>query len=186
LYDKKKRDKLSKFMSYILRHNPAEFGLTHDFEGFVPLVEFISAVQKERQWEDINQEVIEQVVRECEKQRYEIVGANIRARYGHSKTNVSYHPSVPPNILYHGTNSKAISDILRTGVQPMNRQYVHLSETTKFASLAGKRRGELVLVVVDAQRAHNAGVKFYPAGGEVWLSEAIPPQFIKYRKLDQL
>lgn len=47
----------------------------------------------------------------------------------------------------------------------MNRQYVHLSATTKFATLAGKRRGELVLVVVDAQKAYEAGVKFYPAGG---------------------
>lgn len=179
MYDKKKRDRLSKFMSYILRHNPSEFGLSLDSEGFVSFNDLIRAVQKEKQWEDVNQEIIEQVVRECEKQRYEIVGSKIRARYGHSKPNVSYNPSVPPNILYHGTNSKAISDILRTGLKPMNRQYVHLSETTKFATLAGKRRGDLVLVLIDAYRAHEAGVKFYPAGGEVWLSDAIPPQFIK-------
>lgn len=94
-------------MSYILRHNPTEFGLAIDSDGFVPLVEFIIAVQREEQWEDVDQEIIEQVVRECEKQRYEIVGTNIRARYGHSKTYVSYIPSVPPNFLYQGYEHKS-------------------------------------------------------------------------------
>lgn len=184
MYDKKKRDRLSKLMSYILRHNPGEFELLLDSDGFVQLEELITAVQKDKLWNDVNQEIIEQVVSECEKQRYEIVGTKIRARYGHTRTNVSYSAKMPPNILYHGTNSKVISHILHTGLKPMKRQYVHLSETTKFATLAGKRRGDLVLVLVDALRAHEAGVKFYPAGGEVWLSDEIPPPFIKIAMMD--
>jgi putative RNA 2'-phosphotransferase len=179
MYDKKKRDRLSKFMSYILRHNPAEYGVTLDTDGFVTLVDFTRAIQQENQWEDVSKEIIEQVVQECEKQRYEIVDTNIRARYGHSKSHVTYIPSVPPNSLYHGTNSKAITSILHSGLKPMNRQYVHLSETNKFATIAGKRRGNLVLVLVDAQSAHESGIKFYPAGGEVWQSDEIPPQYIR-------
>jgi putative RNA 2'-phosphotransferase len=179
MYDKKKRDRLSKFMSYILRHNALDYGLTLDSDGFVSLEELVNAIQQENQWEDVSQEIIEQVVHECEKQRYEIIDTNIRARYGHSKSHVSYIPTVPPNSLYHGTNTKAISAIMHSGLKPMNRQYVHLSETTKFATIAGKRRGDLILVLVDAKSAHESGINFYPAGGEVWLSDEIPPQFIR-------
>jgi RNA:NAD 2'-phosphotransferase (TPT1/KptA family) len=47
MYDKKKRDRLSKFMSYILPHNPAEYGVTLDTDGFVSLDEFTRAIQQE-------------------------------------------------------------------------------------------------------------------------------------------
>ncbi|KTD85086.1 hypothetical protein UQ64_22010 [Paenibacillus etheri] len=57
----------------------------------------------------------------------------------------------------------------------MGRQYVHLSEGTHFASLAGSRRGKLILLTVDTISAGQMGVTFYYAGNEVWLADPIPP-----------
>lgn len=60
----------------------------------------------------------------------------------------------------------------------MGRKYVHLSETLEFASLAGKRRGELVILKVDAQRAADYGVKFYVANQGVWLADYVPQGYL--------
>ncbi len=84
-----------------------------------------------------------------EKQRFEIKGDHISARYGHSHDKVQYPAGEPPAVLYHGTNNKALAAILKEGLKPMGRQYVHLSEGTHFASFAGSRRGELVLLRID-------------------------------------
>ncbi|UUZ81448.1 RNA 2'-phosphotransferase [Paenibacillus sp. P26] len=121
-------------------------------------------------------EDIEQVVRGCEKQRFEISGGRIRARYGHSHDRVSYPAAAPPAVLYHGTNTKAAPVILKEGIQPMSRQYVHLSEGLHFASMAGQRRGELQILAVDTVRAAGLGVVFYYAGGGVWLADRIPAE----------
>lgn len=61
----------------------------------------------------------------------------------------------------------------------MERQYVHLSEGTHFASLAGSRRGKLILLTVDTIRAGQMGVTFYNAGNKVWLAGHIPPSCLK-------
>ncbi len=56
----------------------------------------------------------------------------------------------------------------------MNRQYVHLSEGTHFATLAGSRRGELVILKINTSRAKAAGIVFHYAGNEVWLADHVP------------
>jgi putative RNA 2'-phosphotransferase len=166
---------LSKFMTKLLRHTPEEFGLVlNPLDGSCLLSELLNVIQTQSQWSWINHEDIIQVVKNSDKQRFEIREDRIRARYGHSHDKVQYRPAVPPSILYHGTNPKALSSILKEGIRPMSRQYVHLSEGTHFASMAGKRRGELVLLTIDTVKARELGITFYFAGNEVWLSEFIP------------
>ncbi|MFF3024031.1 RNA 2'-phosphotransferase [Gottfriedia sp. NPDC057948] len=80
-----------------------------------------------------------------------------------------------PEILYHGTNKKVEELILNEGIKPMGRNYVHLSEGVEFATLAAKRRGEFVILKIDAKNAYENGVKFFYADNEVWLSDYISP-----------
>lgn len=47
-------------MSYILRHNPGEYGLTLGEEGYIDLTEFINAINKKHPdvtWFEINDAV---------------------------------------------------------------------------------------------------------------------------------
>ena len=167
---------LSKFMSKLLRHTPEHYGVVLDPEdGSCPISVLLEAVQAQPKWSWVKQEHIEQVVRHSDKQRFAIEGGRIRARYGHSHDKVQYAPAEPPSILYHGTNKKALPSILKQGLIPMSRQYVHLSEGTHFATLAGSRRGELVILQVDTPSAKQSGVTFYYAGNEVWLADRVPP-----------
>jgi len=167
---------LSKLMTKILRHTPEDFGVVLDpVEGSCPVSTLLEAIQSQPKWAWVKQEDIEQVVRNSDKQRFEIAGGRIKARYGHSHDKVQYTPGEPPAILYHGTNKKALPSILKEGISPMSRQYVHLSEGTQFATLAGSRRGELVILEVDTLRAKQLGATFYYAGNEVWLADRVPP-----------
>ncbi len=61
----------------------------------------------------------------------------------------------------------------------MGRKCVHLSESLEFAILAGKRRGELVILEVDTEKALANQVKFYKANHDVWLADLISPQYLK-------
>lgn len=167
---------LSKMMSKLLRHTPEDFGVVLDPEdGTCSISTLLAAIQAQSRWSWVKQEDIEQVVRNSDKQRFEIKDGRIKARYGHSHDKIQYTPGNPPAILYHGTNMKALPSILKEGLRPMGRQYVHLSEGTQFAALAGSRRGELVILQVDTLAPKQQGITFYYAGNEVWLSDHVPP-----------
>jgi putative RNA 2'-phosphotransferase len=170
--------KLSKFMSKILRHSPEEFGLSlNPTDGSCTVAELMEVLRVQTKWSEISESDVKEVVARCEKQRFEINGDRIRARYGHSHDKVNYPAAIPPIVLYHGTNVQAAPMILKQGLRSMHRQYVHLSEGLHFATLAGKRRGELIILAIDTEKASQAGVVFYYAGNEVWLADAVPAEF---------
>ncbi|WP_068775865.1 RNA 2'-phosphotransferase [Paenibacillus sp. FJAT-26967] len=165
---------LSRIMTRILRHTPEQFGIYLTEDGFCTLDELLQGLRSQKRWGNIVIEDIYSVVRNSDKQRFEIKGERIRARYGHSHDKISYTPGNPPPKLYHGTNTKAVVSILKNGISSMQRQYVHLSETLHFAELAGSRRGELVIIEVDTIQAVQQGSAFYYAGNEVWLADHVP------------
>ncbi|WP_334074367.1 MULTISPECIES: RNA 2'-phosphotransferase [Paenibacillus] len=176
MLDSSSEKSLSKLMSKMLRHTPEEFGLQlNPADGSCEVDALLRAIAAQRRWSRVQREDVEQVVRNSDKQRFVIEDDRIRARYGHSHDRVQYAPGEPPAVLYHGTNRKALPSILKEGLHPMCRQYVHLSEGTHFAALAGSRRGELVILRIDTQKARETGVTFYYAGNEVWLADRIPP-----------
>ncbi|TYP68337.1 RNA 2'-phosphotransferase [Paenibacillus methanolicus] len=169
------RQRLSKMMTKMLRHAPDEFGLRLDpADGSCQADALLNALMRLPSWAGVTMEDIAEVVRACEKQRFELRDGRIRARYGHSYERVAYEAAPPPAILYHGTNRKALAQIKQDGLRAMGRQYVHLSEGKSFAELAGRRRGELVMLRVDTAQAAQAGVTFYRAGNEVWLADHVP------------
>lgn len=178
--------RLSKLMSKILRHSPEKFGLQLDSgDGSCAVSDLLQVIRTQAEWSELSLQDLEEVVERCEKQRFEIIGDRIRARYGHSHDKVSYPIGMPPKVLYHGTNAQAAPKILEQGLRPMQRQYVHLSEGLHFATLAGKRRGELVILNIDTVKAGGAGIKFYYAGNEVWLADAVPAEFCSILNIEE-
>lgn len=135
-----KQVKASKTISYALRHNPAEFGLTLDSEGWVDCDEFIAALAKHKQPVYLTKADIVAIIAGSDKKRFEILDGKIRATYGHSTAEkIKFEPSVPPKILFHGTARRFVDSIEQEGLKPMNRQYVHLSSDLDTAMRVGKR-----------------------------------------------
>ena len=93
-------------------------------------------------------------------------------------------PRTPPAILWHGTGERFVSAIMREGLKPMSRQYVHLSADSDTAMKVGRRHGRPVLFTVDATRMAGDGLLFYRSKNGVWLTDSVPPQYLK-KKIDQ-
>src|SRR5579884_388138 len=76
---------LSKTMAYALRHQPAQFGLTLDDEGWVAVDDLLAALRRHhRDWHALQAEDFAEVIAQSDKQRYEMRDGKIRAYYGHS------------------------------------------------------------------------------------------------------
>lgn len=119
------------------------------------------------------------IVNNSSKKRFQVKGDKIRATYGHSIDIRIDLPAVePPEILYHGTLRKRVSAILKEGLKPMSRIYVHLSKTEKDAYLVGTRRDtKPAILKIRAKEANKNGIKFFNCGN-VFLAESIPREFI--------
>ncbi len=183
----KKNDivRLSKLMSVALRHDPAAFQLTLDENGWVPLTDLIEGITKRQKWAWIGETEVQHIVETSDKQRFEVEGELIRARYGHSQAaRPNYPPVIPPEILYHGTPRRALEAIRRDGLKSMSRQYVHLAAEPDMAVKVGQRRDDQPVVLqIRAKAAYEAGVVFgTPSGGEdnVYLVDVLPSKFIEF------
>ena len=74
---------------------------------------------------------------------------------------------------------------MKEGLKPMNRQYVHLSQDKETAYLVGSRHDQNpVILQIDAYKAYQDGIAFYLGNETVWLSEALPSQYIKMLNQD--
>jgi putative RNA 2'-phosphotransferase len=170
---------LSKLLSLILRHQPQSFGVILDAEGYASLEEVLSAVNTRLPRATL--EDVQRVVHtlEPDKQRFSIVGAEIRANYGHSLPgHIEQAPAVPPEMLLHGTAQTAVASILENGLRPMRRQYVHLTTERALAERIGARHGTTCVLIVAAAQAAAEGVMFYRANPSFWLAKAVPARYI--------
>lgn len=175
--------RLSKTLSYILRHAPGEFGLSLDEEGFVPVEDLLKALDEHTGYKGLTREDLDDLLRAEKKRRYEIAAGEIRALYGHSIKRITKPPAEPPGALYHGTPPGTAERILKYGLRPMGRKYVHLSTDVETALEVGRRRsGNPVVLVIDAGRAWQDGVQFYRGNENTWLSDAIEPEYISIKE----
>ena len=67
---------------------------------------------------------------------------------------------------------------MRQGLQAGERHHVHLSADRETAVKVGRRHGKPVVLCVDAAAMHQAGRAFYLSDNQVWLTEAVPPQYL--------
>lgn len=172
--------KFSKFLSYVLRHKPDELDLKMDRGGWVEVDALLSGAKtRDSRW---NRKVLEEVVRENNKQRFEFdeTGDMIRARQGHSvDVDLGYTPVEPPEKLFHGTVPRFLDSILEEGLNPQSRHHVHLSEDVQTAEAVGSRRGNPVILEIDAQKMHTKGEHtFFCTDNDVWLVNHVPPEFL--------
>ena len=172
------RVRVSKYMSYLLRHKPN--GLVMDKHGYVNLDDLIRKVREK--FPLVNDDFIREVVERSERQRFEIRDEKIRALYGHSiHVDLGLKEDKSRRVLYHGTTPEAASRILKEGLKPMGRRWVHLSSTPEVARKIGRRRTRNpVILEVDVERARKDGLRFYKATDKVYLSQEIPSKYIRF------
>ncbi|RLE56373.1 MAG: RNA 2'-phosphotransferase [Thermoprotei archaeon] len=179
-----RREMLSKLMSGLLRHFPQVVGLKLDDEGFVDIDELVEAIRKKwrnrhlYQW--VTKEHVIAVAQLDPKGRFEIIGNKIRARYGHSiRVKISYIEDREVKILYHGTAVENVPRILKEGLKPMKRMWVHLTDRFEDAVVVGKRKGRPAVLVIDVELLRRLGHRVYRATDHIYVTDYVPPEAIR-------
>lgn len=170
---------LSKFISLILRHKPEVIGISLDKHGWANVDELLVGIRRTR---PIDMEILEEIVRTDEKQRYTFNGdhTRIRANQGHSiQVDVELEEAEPPEYLFHGTGRKYVESIDQTGLIPKSRLYVHLSGDQETAMKVGKRHGEPVVYQVAAGAMARDGHIFWRSANGVWLTKRVLPEYLE-------
>lgn len=174
-----KNDKLSIFISLVLKHKPETIGIQLDEHGWADVNELIEGINNTGRC--INKELLEEIVKSDQKNRYSFSEDKmlIRANQGHSiPVDVELEEQVPPNILYHGTAKKVQDIIMQQGIKSMSRLYVHLSTDYKTAREVGNRHGDPVVLKIAASEVYATGIKFYLSVNGIWLTKYVDKRFI--------
>jgi putative RNA 2'-phosphotransferase len=125
--------------------------------------------------------LLDAVVTDNAKARYDVRGDHIRASQGHSVEGtpvtlegleaswVRVHRTAP---LWHGTGIDALASIAAHGLLPRKRTHVHLAGETH--DKVGKRSGVDVLLRVDPEGLRKAGLTLFRSPNGVFLTRAVP------------
>jgi putative RNA 2'-phosphotransferase len=177
--DEKRRTAASKFLSFVLRHEPAAIGIELDRAGWVDVDLLLRGCADKGR--PLSRAELEEIVATSPKQRFAFSedGSRIRANQGHTTSvELGYEAAAPPPVLFHGTVREVLAAIRDKGLQRMERHYVHLSPDEATARAVGGRRGKPVILCIDAGAMHAAGHVFFRTPNGVWLTNAVPSEFI--------
>lgn len=187
MLDKNQLKERSKYLSKILRHQPDTIQLQLDSAGWADVSELLAKMAKYglRFKPPFDRETLDEIVATSDKQRYSFSedGTRIRANQGHSvPVELGYEPQQPPDWLYHGTAHKNVASIKKSGLIRVKRHHVHLSTNQETALQVGGRHGSPVSLTIRAGDLYRSGHVFYVTPNGVWLTDAVPAEFIEFKE----
>ena len=180
--EERRLERISKFISMILRHRPEVIGITLDEHGWANVNELIKGINETGEEVEFSKATLEKIVKTDKKQRYSFSQDKtlIRANQGHSiPVDVELEKKEPPKVLYHGTGVKSVKAIQEQGLLPMERLYVHLSTDVETATNVGKRHGTPVIFQVNAEQMQKDGYDFFQSVNGVWLTKEVPTKYLE-------
>lgn len=186
--------RLSKALSYALRHGALKLGLPMGADGFVPL----GALLQLPQFRAFSAEDVQRVVDTNGKQRFTLqpggpgTGPLIRANQGHSlqvpelELTPLETPQALPQKLVHGTFWQHWPSILLEGLSCQGRMHIHLAPGLPgdLGVISGMRPNCEVAVFIDGPRALADGIAFFRSANGVILTPGNADGFLlpKYFK----
>lgn len=153
--------RLSKTMSYLLRHRPDVGGLEPDAEGWVPLTDIVRAASR-LMHRDVSSEDVHAMLADASVKRFQIDGPRIRAV--REKQRRRRNRAFPPDILYHATSRELLdradeaSQIKGTSRRPL---YLSTSESSAWRVAHTRYGDDPRVLYVDTTRARRHGIRFY-------------------------
>jgi len=170
---------LARMLTYMLCHRPDEFGLVLTADGFIPIKQLLQALSAEPGWGFVRRRHLEELAALDTPPRFEIQGDLIRGRQpGPAALRRPAGESLPA-LLYVAIPSRAHARVWEEGLKPPAGQELVLTATPELAEKLGRRRGASVPVTVRAQAAARTGVSFEAYGEELFLTAAVPREFLQ-------
>ena len=157
-----------------------------DKHGWVNVTDLIRGINNTGKYHiDMNE--LEEIVATDNKGRY-VFNENktkIKACQGHSipwiEVELAY--GEPPEFLYHGTTTKALSQIEHSGVlSKMKRHAVQLQSTMAKSWQSAERWGLTpVIVEINAKKMFEDGYEFGRSENDVWCVDEVPTKYFTRR-----
>jgi len=174
-----KNKKISKFLSFVLRHKPETINLVLDENGWANVEELITKSTNDSQ--GFTLEELDEIVQTNDKKRFVFNEdrTKIRANQGHSiEIDLALKPQQPPEFLYHGTAQSNRDSILENGIEKRKRQHVHLSQDKETATKVGMRHGKPLILTIKTGKMFEDGILFYLSENNVWLTDFVDAKYI--------
>lgn len=178
--NEKDKKHISKFISLVLRHAPEKIGLKLDENGWADINELIQKSKGKNIF--FTHDELNLIVKTNDKKRFALNedSSKIRANQGHSiNIEIGLLPIEPLLLLYHGTGEKSVDFILKSGIQKMTRQYVHLSQDIVTATNVGFRHGRPRIFKVNSRYMYENGIDFFQSENGVWLTDYVDKEYIE-------
>ncbi|XP_058505319.1 tRNA 2'-phosphotransferase 1 [Solea solea] len=173
--------RLSKSMSYALRHGANKMGLHMGTDGFL----FVEELLAHPQFHPYSVEDVEKVVTTNDKQRFKLRShpedgrLQIRANQGHSvqvgdlelKPVLTGSPDCPAEAA-HGSYLSKWSSIQHQGLSRMKRTHIHLASGLpgEDGVISGMRKDCDLAVFIDVPKALADGIEFFRSENDVLLT----------------
>ncbi|KAI8388065.1 phosphotransferase KptA/Tpt1 [Radiomyces spectabilis] len=170
--------RLSKTLSYILRHGAVKEKLNMRSDGYVALNELLARPKLK----GVTQEQVEHVVKTNDKQRFHLKCEDdqwwIRANQGHSLKVKDMDLELltdPLETCIHGTKLVHWNAIKNEGLHKMGRNHIHFSIglPADASVISGMRSNSEVFIYIDMAKAMADGIKFYRSSNKVILTEGV-------------
>ncbi|KAM8793764.1 tRNA 2'-phosphotransferase 1 [Eudromia elegans] len=180
--------RLSRTLSYVLRHGALELGLPMGPDGFVPL----AALRRFPPLAALSEAAARSLVANDPKGRFELRPRPLRMRatQGHSlpvpalELEPLVAPAQLPPTLAHGTRRRRWGAIRARGLRPMGRLHVHLAPGLpgEPGVRSGIRPDSEIAILIDGPAALAAGIPFFRSANGVILTPGdatgcLPPRF---------
>ena len=166
---------VSRKLAFLLRHSQDPLYISLD-GGWAKVSEITKAL-------NISRAQLDEIVTTDEKGRYmyDEHKQRIRACQGHSIPGVlvEMEQPEPPEYLFHGTATRFLNTIMKEGLRPMSRQWVHLSKDYETAVNVGSRHGAPIVLRVNAQQLVADGYQLYRSLNGVWQIKDVPAQYLE-------
>ncbi|KAB0799055.1 hypothetical protein PPYR_06935 [Photinus pyralis] len=178
--------RVSKRLSWLLRHGALNEGLHLSTEGFIPLQQILES----KGFESVSISDIERIVLNNDKQRFTLRTSEtgileIKANQGHSidVRRLELTPLTDPkkvqNVI-HGTYFQFWKCIKKEGLFRGKRMHIHFSEHLPGAkNISGIRASAEIFIYVDLAKALSQGLKFYISPNNVILSPGNEQGYVK-------
>ncbi|MDP6954981.1 MAG: RNA 2'-phosphotransferase, partial [Planctomycetota bacterium] len=171
-------ERLTRSLAYMLRHQPEEFDLELDEEGFADVEDVLDALS-DRLDVDLEEEDLMEAVASGGGKRYQLDDGMVRALYGHSFHVEAGETTRPPELLYLGVGSRDAERAEDNGLRAGRRAYLHLALSADDAREMGRRIArDYAVITVNALDAWEAGCAFYDRGS-LFLADPIDREYLE-------
>ncbi|KAJ3729976.1 KptA family-domain-containing protein [Lentinula guzmanii] len=180
--------RLSKTLSWLLRHGAQSEGLPMRPDGYVKVANLLENPKIKSQSLDLAG--LQQIVNADLKHRYSLVCEDdvwwIKANQGHSIKAVKLDlkpvlsiEDIPSRTAVHGTTKVAWQSISSQGLSKMTRNHIHLAQgVTGKNVISGMRKSCDIFIFINIPKALAAGTKFFLSDNGVVLTEGNDKGFL--------